>query len=345
MTAQNNSVPYRPFSGYIPYGGTVSNNPGIKNEDGIFDPLTADLDLYWAGGKQSGDPRFSNYYDYFFSGEDIKVYIDGLFDAKDELDIGSFAFLIKQQKMPVFGFWSYNFDAVANGTRIITGEFSLYSRYPRRMTELLEEAARVRVDSASGKKSSSGVISVMKSENESRKDEENIQKYWANSQLDRITSDPAIKSANSNGGNNIFSAHPPFNFVILYGIEEASLSSNPGSQNRGTATMATRDNLDRIISTDVNERKIKLVDQKTPMKIILQNVHLMSMRTEYQGGGSPLIEHYSFMARDFYFTEANLGFNPYGDQKAFVTTDVGNGANNQTTLTQPPINSNIAYTK
>ena len=59
-----------------------------------------------------------------------------------------------------------------NGSRIITGQFSLYSRYPRRMTHLLEEAARVRSFSASGKSDNSGVVSVLRSQNESRTDEE-----------------------------------------------------------------------------------------------------------------------------------------------------------------------------
>lgn len=321
MTSPFKPVPYRPFSGYIPYDELVSNRPGLKNSDGLFDPLSADLDLYWAGGKSSGDPRFSNYYDYFFSGEDIKVYIDGLFDPKDELDIAGFGFLIKQEKQAVYGFWSYNFDAIMNGTRIISGQFSVYSRYPRRMTELLEEAARVRTSSVSGKMDTTSVVSVMRSQNESRKDEENIQKYWANSQLDRITVDPAISSSVPDGQHNIFSAHPPFNFVILYGVEDTGLSTVSASENASSAAFQQRDNLDRIISTDINERKVKMSTEKTPMKIILQDVHIMQMSTEYQSGGAPLIETYSFVARDFYLSEANIGLNPYTGKKTFVEND------------------------
>lgn len=320
MTSPYRAVPYRPFSGYIPYDDTVSTNPGLRNKNGTFDPLSAELDLYWAGGKTTGDPRFSNYYDYFFSGEDVKVYIDGLFDPKDELDIAGFGFLIKQEKQAVYGFWSYNFDAMMNGSRIITGQFSLYSRYPRRMTHLLEEAAKVRSFSASSKADNSGVVSVLRSQNESKTDEQNIEKYWANSQLDRITTDPAISTSSADGQHNIFSAHPPFNFVIVYGVEESSLSPIGVTENASTASMEQRDNLDRIISTDINERKVKMADNKTPMKIVLQNVHLMQMSTEYQSGGSPLIETYSFVARDFYMTEAESGFNPYTG-KTFVTTE------------------------
>jgi len=340
MASNFKTNPYRPFSGYIPYGDTVSNNPSIKSANGTFDPLSADIDLYWAGGKSSGDQRFSNYYDYYFSGEDVKVYIDGLFDAKDELDIAGFGYLVKQEKQALYGFWSYNFDAIMNGTRIISGQFSIYSRYPRRMTELLEAAAIARTNSISGKADSAGVISVMRAQNESRKDEENIQKYWANSQLDRITTDPAISTSSSNGDRNIFSAHPPFNFVILYGVEESGLSSVGTSVNSTTGSVSQRDNLDRIISTDINERKIKLSNPTTPMKIILQDVHIMQMSTEYQSGGAPLIETYSFVARDHYFTEADSSQNPYTGQKTFVANEVKKPS---TTATIPEKSSPLTY--
>jgi hypothetical protein len=339
MTGVYKTNPYRPFSGYIPYEETVSNRPGIRNLDGTFDPLNAGLDLYWAGSSKT-DPRFSNYYDYFFSGEDVRVYIDGLFDEKDELDIAGFGFMIKQEKQAVYGFWSYNFDAIMNGTRIITGQFSIYSRYPRRMTELLEKAAQARVETISGKKDGTGVVSVMRSQNESRKDEENIQKYWANSQLDRITFDPAITTGSSNNNHNIFSAHPPFNFIIMYGVDDTSLSPVAGSSNKSSASVEQRDNLDRLISTDINERKIKLSGVNNAMKIVLQNVHLMQMSTEYQSGGAPLIETYAFVARDFYFTEAGTNLDPYTGNKTFVTQDPKYYNNN--IKIQPPRNSNIA---
>jgi len=340
MTSVYNPNPYRPFTGYIPYDGTLSQRPGLKNLDGSFDPLTAGLDLYWAGSSKA-DPRFSNYYDYFFSGEDVKVYIDGLFDEKDELDISGFGFMIKQEKQAVYGFWSYNFDAIMNGTRIITGQFSLYSRYPRRMTELLEKAAQVRVQAISGKKDGTGVVSVMASQNESRKDEENIEKYWANSQLDRITADPAVTTGSSNNTHNIFSAHPPFNFIIMYGVDDTSLSPTAGTSNTTTASVEQRDNLDRLISTDVNERKIKLFGVNNAMKIVLQNVHLMQMSTEYQSGGIPLIETYAFVARDFYFTEAATNLDPYSGKKTSVTQNAKYYDTN--IKLQPPINSNKAY--
>ena len=105
--------PYRPFSSYIPPEFAIDPN-ALKS----FTPLDENIDLQW-GGKSYDSDKFNMYYDYFFSGEDVKVYIDGLFDAGYELDIASFSFSIRQEKSPIYGFWSYNFDAVLTGTRII----------------------------------------------------------------------------------------------------------------------------------------------------------------------------------------------------------------------------------
>jgi hypothetical protein len=75
------------------------------------------------------------------------------------------------------------------------------------------------------------------------------------------------------------------------------------------------------------------------MKIILQNVHLMQVSTEYQSGGAPLLETYAFFARDFYFTEAGTNLDPYTGNKTFVTQDYK--YYNHNIKLQPPRNSNI----
>lgn len=272
---------------------------------GYYNPLSKEIDLVWAGQSSDRDNRFNNYYDYYFSGEDIKVYIDGLFGSEYELDLASFAYSVRQEKQPVYGFWSYNFDAVMLGTRIVTGEFTLFTRYPRRMTDLLEQAAKVRVANASQREQKNSIVSKMYPNSQllgSTEDEKNIQRYWSYSQLDRITSDPAVRAAED---RNIFSAHPPFNFVILYGLEETALTPYKSSKSED---YSMSDNLDRMIHLDVNERMVKLDNVSTPMKIILQEVHLMNMSTAYTPGGQPVGESYQFVARDYYFTEADLSF-------------------------------------
>lgn len=266
-----------------------------------FNPLNNDIDMVWAGNAHDADNRFNTYYDYYFSGEDIKIFIDGLYGPEDELDIGSFAYSIRQEKQPLYGFWSYNYDAVMLGTRIISGEFSLFSRYPRRMTELLEKAARARATAPSDRQMQNSIMTTFGPKfYDSTEDEKNIEKYWANSQLDRITVDPA--GADS---KNIFSAHPPFNFVILFGVEETAISPLSSSKNESYNIV---DNLDRMIYSDVNQRSVKVDNLVGPMKIVIQQVNLMSMSSSYVPGGSPVMETYSFLARDYYLTEADLSF-------------------------------------
>ena len=261
----------------------------------------------WGSNNNASDRRFNNYYDYYFSGEDIRIFIDGLFQPEDELDIAAFAFNVRQEKQPLYGFWSYNYDAVMYGTRIITGEVSIYTRYPRRMTDLLEKAASTRVTAATDKDAPNTVLSNLRSFFESEEDEALITKYWARSQLDRVTDDPVAKNV-VNSNRNIFSAHPPFNFIIVYGLEEVALSPKNLFQSEDIEIPSHIDNISRTMLSDVNQRVVKSTSLNSPMKIVLQEVNLMNMSSVYSPGGQALIETYQFMARDHYFTEADMSF-------------------------------------
>ena len=309
----------------------MSNNYYEEN----FNPLS-NLDSVWSGGSagDNKDKRFSNYYDYYFGGEDIKVYVDGLFEPENELDISSFNYSIKQEKQPLYGFWSYNYDTVLYGTRIISGEFTMYTRYPRRMTDLIEQASSVRVKNPTPQEGMGGVVSPLRSKLESADDQKNIEKYWAYSQLDRITADPLSKIA-KDSGHNIFSAHPPFNFVILYGAQEASMSPLDYS---GTTGGVISDNLDRMIVSDINERLIRTDNNANPMKIVLQEVQLLGMATSYSAGGQPVSESYQFIARDLYFSEVNLGFIKSGTTQN--TSAMNQGRNGQSGTDQSSNNLN-----
>lgn len=329
MPQRYRSNPYRPFTSFVP---SYSRRDQIDSLSGsAFDPLNENIDLVWGGTRQSDDKKFNNYYDYFFSGEDVKVYIDGLFDEQDEMDIASLGFLIKQEKQPLYGFWSYNYDAMMLGTRLVTGEFSIYTRYPRRMTELLEKAAEVRLNSSS-QSPSSNVMSVLGSDAGRIEDEENIEKFWAYSQLDRITQDPFMKQLTNGGDRNIFSAHPPFNLVIFHGLEEVGVSPVSVNPNPSSGQINRQLNSDRIMATDINERKV-LFDQSGPMKIVLQNIHLLSMSTAYTSGGQPLVENYQFIARDFYYTEGTVKDNAILKRRSTVSSQTSAVQSNTSTNT------------
>lgn len=333
MPPRYKSNPYRPFTSFVPQTNPRSDSgTRFDSVSGMrFDPLNENIDLVWGGTRQVDDRTFNNYYDYFFSGEDIKVYIDGLFDQQDEMDIASLGYLVKQEKQPLYGFWSYNYDAMMLGTRLVTGEFSVYTRYPRRMTELLEKAAEARLNSSS-QSPSANVMSILGADTARVEDEENIQKFWAYSQLDRITQDPYMNKLTNGGDHNIFSAHPPFNLVIFHGLEEVGVSSVSTNPNPSTDQINRQLNSDRIMATDTNERRV-LFEHSGPMKIVLQNVHLLSMSTAYASGGQPLVENYQFIARDFYYTEGTVRDNAIAKRRSSVASQASATQSNTSTTT------------
>jgi hypothetical protein len=319
---------YRPFTSYVPY---ELRDPTQARS---FDPLNPNVDLQWAG-KSSSAEQFNQYYDYYFTGEDVRIYIDGLFDQSDELDLASFAFAIKQEKQPLYGFWSYNYDVMMVGTRIITGEFNVYARYPGRMNDLLSKAAEKRAGFYTAEGSNARIQSFLMSRVESLDDEKNIKKYWANSQLDRLSSDNSTDDA-----RNIFSAHPPFNFVIKYGTQEGSVTTV--ARNKGNDGDDNYDMLDRLMATDYNERLV----QKTAsdkMDIVLQSVQLLGMASGYSTGGEPLMETYQFIARDMYISSGASRKSPSSSETAATNDAAQAKGTSATQNSTPPTQQRVQY--
>ena len=326
--------PYRPFSTYLPadlqeklHGKGGSLPPTTIRTGPSYDPLSANIDTQWAGKSTDGQ-KFNSYYDYYFSGEDVKVYIDGLFDPEHELDIASFSFVIKQEKQPLYGFWSYNYDAMMVGTRLISGEMVVYTRYPGRMRDLLTSAAEQRVLFNSDKPGASRIQSYLTGNNEqSLDDEKNLQRYWKRSNLDRLTADN-----DKTDNRNIFSSHPPFNFIVKYGTQEGSVSTV--GRNLGTDSGDNLETLDRLMATDYNERLVKSSKANTGMDIVLQDVHLTSMGTSIAPGGQVMIESYQFISRDMYISNGNIR----NTQKSVLSTVDSTGVQQTpTNKIQPPL--------
>jgi hypothetical protein len=189
------------------------------------------------------------------------------------------------------------------------------------MKDLLSKAAKVRTDFFSDKPSSQ-IQSYLRSDSESVEDDKNIQKWWAASQLDRLGSD-----GKGSDNRNIFSAHPPFNFVIKYGTQEGSMTTL--ARNEGTQSDSNYDTIDRLMSLDFNDRLV----QRNPsgqfqMDIVLQSIHLNSMSTSYTPGGALVVETYDFSARDMYISDGKLkepehNMVTINEQKGSLQTDPG----------------------
>jgi hypothetical protein len=280
----------------------------MDNETRYTDPLSPEIDLIWSGSTDQSALLHSvnPFEDYFFSGEDVRVYIDGLFSADEELQIASFAYSVRQEKQPLYGFWSYNYDHMMLGTRIISGEFSIFTTDPNTMTSMLEKAAIRRKEQVEDKYTNEPGrtrVSPLRQLATSREDDENIQQYWGYSKFDRIADDPYLNTLSSEP-RNIFSSHPPFNFVILYGVEEVALSPLSGAA--ADDLYYVSNNLDRYLYSDVNQRSLKSPSEQKPLKIILQEVNLINMTTAYVPGGQAIVENYQFLARDYYLSRIEI---------------------------------------
>jgi len=244
----------------------------------LLDPA---LDIKWSKDA-NGQLAASSYYDYYFSGQDVCVYVDGAESSEyGELPIMDFAFNIQQQKTPVYGFWSYTYDAVMRGTRIVTGQFRIATKSTDYMKNLISEAAAARVQ----KKGYDFHIRGLDT------DEANIEKYWHRN-VDPYTLE----------SKRIFSSHPPFNFVCVYGMQSTSIVEDP--TRRADELRKAYNDDDYTLMMDQNERLVS--DPITHMRFVIENVELNAMQVEYTPDGAVCSEVYSFFARDI-FDAGNTG--------------------------------------
>lgn len=218
----------------------------------------------------------SPYYDYFFTGQDIIVVVDGTEDDANfkVLPILNMGYNVTQQKMPIYGFWSYTYDAVMRGTRIVQGSITLATKSPNYMKNLIAKSAQSRQEllGSANYTYNKGLTD----------DDANIEKFWGKN------IDPALNAI----GTSIYSVHPPFSFVIIYGVQNIGVSDWGSVQ-----TYAQYANDDPWLA-DTNERLIEsdLVDQSN--RIILDACEIQSMETSYGPDGTIVAETYTFFGRD-----------------------------------------------
>jgi hypothetical protein len=255
---------------------TMSNALALRTSNPI-DVLNAEEDLNWASAFGGSSDKFNSYYDYFYSGQDIQVYVDG---AKSHstggvIPIVSFAFNIKQEKLPVYGFWSYTFDAIMRGNRIINGAFTIATTSIGYMRQLIQEASDTRRESRE---------SVHRIRNLDG-DEQNIEKYWR----------PSVDSSlYGRDPRNIWSSHPPFNFVIVYGLQDVSIADYQ------SGNLKRLENPQKLL-VDTNDRLVS--ETLSPTRYLLENIELTSLQVEYTPDGQPIGETYTFIARDLFMYE------------------------------------------
>ena len=252
------------------------NSKTIGKPLAVFDTAA---DHIWAhDAKRSKSPN--SYFDYYYTGQDIKIYIDGTNDEaplQSSVPIMQFAFKVTQQKSPLYGYASYAYDTMMRGTRIVNGVFRIATTTTSYMTDLIAEATESRLQGE--------YLFPIRNLDE---DEENIERFW------QKTIDPSKMQA-----KNLWSSHPPFNFIIVYGIQSSSLYDTPIT-NRNDAFQQYIDG-DSPMYVDINERLTEADPSSNTMRRIIENVELMDLQVEYGPDGQICSELYSFVARDVYY--------------------------------------------
>lgn len=257
-------------------------------------------DLEWA--QQHKESKAPNaYHDYFFAGPDIKAYVAELADHEEfgDMPLHGIGFNIEQQKMPAYGYWSYTYDAMMRGTRLVSGSFTLITKYPGYMRELLTAAAAARSANRRSPKDDYPAPGAW------REDDENIERYWGKH----------IDDAARAQTKNEWSIHPPFSFVIVYGVQNASVEPKDLGYNYAQYES------DNALFSDTNERLVEGYNPDRPTRIIIEGCELTSSSVMIS---SELLvaESYNFIGRDIIIPQPSRGnrnsSSPRGGGTSFV---------------------------
>lgn len=245
---------------------------------GIVDPR---VDSKWANAHVDSKAP-NSYYDYFYAAEDIKVYVAELGNDPqfEDLPMHELGFNVTQEKAPVYGAFSYVYDAVMRGTRLVSGSFTLVTKYPNYMHNLLTAAANSRDNNIGNLEDEYPRPEVW------RKDDENIRKYWSRH----------LDSAAIAQGNSEWSVHPPFSLVVVYGIQNTSALMN--ERGHTMDNRLTRYDGDQALMKDHNQRLVETRDANHADRIVLDAIELMSVSRIYSPNSPVIMEQYEFMARD-----------------------------------------------
>lgn len=241
----------------------------IFNSDSV-EVFSREIDEKWANVK--GPRTVQSYFDYYYSGQDVQIYIEGLLEP---LPLVNFAYSVEQKKTPVYGHASFVFDASMRGNRLVTGAFSVVTTHANYMTERLSEAAAIRQER---RDSNNSLMPI-------RQDLENLQNYWY-SNIDNALS--------PSGTKNIFSAHPPFNLIMVIGMQP---DSNAILGDMDCDEVASMYSLDAVLHNDINERLMDS-DPESSNRRLINTVELVKFDNQVTADGDLLVETYSFYARD-----------------------------------------------
>lgn len=263
-------------------------------------PMASHTGKNWAKGTNA--PGTVSYDSHFFSGQDCFVFLYPYYHNKlIPLPVTQFQYGISQQKSPIFGAWSYHWDAVAKGQIIVQGEFSIVYTMPNLLGTLLGKDTE---PDFVKKNPQGGVLPLLDNsksmEVARRKDLRND--IWGNGKNEE---DPTIYGIGTKKGRNVreafpfgrkedpnYCGHQPFDIVIAYGDNPSMHFTDSSEFEYGTWIDLSRD-YQKMMSMSINEE-----GWTSSRRVRIESVELMSAGTLLDVSGQPLQETYSFIARD-----------------------------------------------
>jgi hypothetical protein len=258
-------------------------------------------------------PMYNNYY----SGADVYIFIVRKDKTLIPIPVAGFAFGISQEKMPIFGAWSYKYSVVADGTRIVQGQFSILFVEPNHIGRLLGHDESPDHE----KEGVNDPIDLVDPDHDIQRRKDLKADIWGSpdNHIEKAFVSPSATIDNTynkkrresypfgRDGNPpaLYAGHPPFDIMIAFG-------QNPiYSNGRDISDIAefsyeawvksTRDYMK--MTEDMNDKN--MFDPVYSERVYIEDVHLMNSGISMDTSGQPLIETYSFMARDV--TTPNIG--------------------------------------
>ncbi|QHW35659.1 hypothetical protein GZH47_32700 (plasmid) [Paenibacillus rhizovicinus] len=231
--------------------------------------------------RPNGRVEYQIFNEDYFSGADVHLYFGNIW--VDEAV--AVAFQLEERVMPIYGYNSFTFDAVARGQRMINGMFTINFKSVGYLMTVLQNANAIEM--AVSEAQQSGLVTPDDFKNYKLDD---ILKMAGKSGFDQIADEyekalwGVTDDTNSilSYGNRPYFPQTQYGFDIKINYGAVSESMSPQIKNYSTSSYA---------------------NAKAPMLTVetINGVQLTSMRKDGIGtssDGAPITETYSFIARD-----------------------------------------------
>lgn len=266
-----------------------------------------DISNQWPAG-----PDKNAYKPYFFAGSDVYVFVVNKDKDIIPIPVSGVGFGVSQQKVPIYGAWSYVYDAVANGTRIVQGQFSIV------FTEVNFISKLIGPQKSPDKSVPNEQLDLVDYDDEIKGRALLRESLWTKT-VDPNPTDTIYNPSKRSGvvyskraafpfGRDprrigagdwpeaMFSGHHSFDIMIIFGSNIDFIDIDHSNFSYEKWSRMAKDHMKMY--DDINDGS--LIDPKRSQRIYIEDVQLTSSGIAADVSGQPIEETYTFFARDVY---------------------------------------------